>query len=135
MASPSRPLVNLKRPMRWVFRELLGTADLYQLYINNMRICLRKDWKEQVVHHEGKSRADQNLEQLVKVIELHNTACLELLKMNLQGLHLTEIKAERIVQWAIDHDLGLCLLDPATSNGKLMIPRDRQLQKMSMKRH
>ncbi len=33
---------NLKRPMRWVFRELLGTEDLYQLYINNMRICLRK---------------------------------------------------------------------------------------------
>ncbi|CAM6009222.1 unnamed protein product [Sphagnum balticum] len=131
IASPSRPLVNLKRPMRWVFRELLGTEDLYQLYINNMRICLRKnkeqllqDWKEQVVHHEGKSQADQNLEQLVKVIELHNTECPELLKVNLQGLHLTEIKAEMIVQWAIDHHLGLCLLDPATSNGKLMIPRD-----------
>ncbi|CAK9236830.1 unnamed protein product [Sphagnum troendelagicum] len=131
MASPSRPLVNLKRPMRWVFRELLGTEDLYQLYINNMRICLPKnkeqllqDWKKQVVHHEGKRQADQNLEQLVKIIELHNTECPELLKVNLQGLHLTEIKAERIVQWAIDHHLGLCLLDPATSNGKLMIPRD-----------
>jgi hypothetical protein len=28
---------------------------------------LLQDWKEQVVHHEGKSQADQNLEQLVKV--------------------------------------------------------------------
>jgi homoserine kinase len=28
---------------------------------------LLQDWKKQVVHHEGKSQADQNLEQLVKV--------------------------------------------------------------------
>jgi hypothetical protein len=28
---------------------------------------LLQDWKKQVVHHEGKRQADQNLEQLVKV--------------------------------------------------------------------
>lgn len=34
-------------------------------------------------------------------------------------------EAEKVVGWARNHHLGMSLFDPPTSNGKLMIPRDR----------
>jgi hypothetical protein len=34
-------------------------------------------------------------------------------------------KAERVVGWARNHHLGLCLSDPPTNKGKLIIPQNR----------
>jgi hypothetical protein len=64
-------------------------------------------------------------------LEIFSLVSSKSLTVMVYGKHLEQspwilcAEAERIVQWAIDHHLGLCLLDPATSNGKLMIPRDR----------
>jgi hypothetical protein len=44
-------------------------------------------------------------------------------------------EAEKVVGWARNHHLGLCLFDPPTSNGKLMIPRDRYVHNINNSFH
>jgi hypothetical protein len=35
------------------------------------------------------------------------------------------IEAERVIGWEQNHHLGLCLSDPPTNKGKLIIPQNR----------
>jgi len=122
--------LNQRTSTKWIFRELLGSEDVYELFINPIKIYppeedeMLLEWKKQLLHDKEISHAKQNLQQLSQILEMHNMEGEELPALNLWGLNLTKTKAERVVGWARNHHLGLCLFDPPTSNGKLMIPRD-----------
>jgi len=125
-----RTRLNLKTPAAWTVHELLGTDDVYELFVNTIKIYTPKeeqqmrDWKKQLQYDKEISHARKNLKQLLKVLELHNMECPELSKVDLLGLNLTDMKAERVVGWARNHHLGLCLSDPPTNKGKLIIPQN-----------
>ncbi|KAH9544444.1 hypothetical protein CY35_13G120300 [Sphagnum magellanicum] len=125
-----RTRLNLKTPAAWTVHEMLGTDDVYELFVNTIKIYTPKeeqqmrDWKKQLQYDKEISHARKNLKQLLKVLELHNMECPELSKVDLLGLNLTDMKAERVVGWARNHHLGLCLSDPPTNKGKLIIPQN-----------
>lgn len=125
-----RARLNQSTSTRWVFRELLGTEDVYELFPNHVKIYPPKEegtlreWKKQLLGDKEISYAKHNVRQLREILETNNMDCEELLALNILGLSLSKIKAEKVVGWARNHHLGLCLFDPPTSNGKLMIPRD-----------
>ncbi|KAG0563533.1 hypothetical protein KC19_8G038900 [Ceratodon purpureus] len=125
-----RARLNQRTSTRWVFRELLGSEDIYELFPNHVIIYppkeegMLREWKKQLLSNKEISSAKHNIQQLREVLETNNMDCEELQALNLLGLNLSKTKAEKVVGWARNHHLGLCLFDPPTSNGKLMIPRD-----------
>ncbi|CAM6095308.1 unnamed protein product [Calypogeia fissa] len=124
-----RHRLNVKSSTEFPVQEILGTEDIFELFVNTVEITPPQDeetlksWNEQLVMHKILSQAKSNDRLLSKVLELHNMECPDLSNMNLSNLHLTTAKAENVVSWARNHLLASCLT-PSTSNGKLMIPRD-----------
>ncbi|XP_073396851.1 uncharacterized protein [Physcomitrium patens] len=125
-----RSRLNQRTSTRWVFRDLLGSEDVYELFPNHIKIYppkedgMLREWKKQLLKDKEISRAKHNIGQLREVLETNYMDCEGLPALNLLGLDLSKTKAEKVVGWARNHHLGMSLFDPPTSNGKLMIPRD-----------
>ncbi|KAI3986094.1 hypothetical protein MKX01_031209 [Papaver californicum] len=64
-----------------------------------------------------------NLTELHKVIEEHNLSCAELLHVNIDGVILTQQKAEKVVGWARNNYLYGCSL-PSIKGERLNVPRE-----------
>ncbi|KAL2623524.1 hypothetical protein R1flu_003729 [Riccia fluitans] len=126
-----RQRLNLKATTKYLkLKELLGAGDIYEIFVNTVNIVPPKEddalasWNAQIDSHKEISQARSNYRLLQKILELHNMDCPDLDGIDLQGLRLTNSKAENVVGWARNHHLGSCSSTPPTNNGKLMIPRD-----------
>ncbi|KAK9274576.1 hypothetical protein L1049_021825 [Liquidambar formosana] len=62
-----------------------------------------------------------NLNELHKVLEEHELACMDLLHVNTDSVILTKRKAEKVVGWAKNHYLASCLL-PSIKGDRLYLP-------------
>ncbi|KAL3690651.1 hypothetical protein R1sor_004302 [Riccia sorocarpa] len=126
-----RQRLNLKAPAKYFkLKELLGGGDIYDIFVNAVNIVPPQEeealvsWNAQIDSHKEISQARSNYRMLQKILELHNMDCPDLDGTDLQGLRLTNSRAENVVGWARNHHLGSCSSTPPTNNGKLMIPRD-----------
>ncbi|KAG0588419.1 hypothetical protein KC19_2G241400 [Ceratodon purpureus] len=125
-----RSRLNLKSPAgKWTVDEVISPEDIYELFVNTIKIYAPQDeqqlreWRKRLQHDKELCNAKRNLQQLQKVLELHNMDCAELSSLDSFGLNLTDSKAEKVVGWARNHHLGLCLFEPLLVDGKLMIPQ------------
>ncbi|XP_024376047.1 uncharacterized protein [Physcomitrium patens] len=122
-----RARLNVKSPAtKWTVEEVIA-MDIYELFLNTIKISAPqneqqlRDWKKRLNHDKELCNAKRNIQKLHKVLELHNMECPELSSIDSFGLNLTDSKAERVVGWARNHHLGLCLFEPLLVDGKLMI--------------
>ncbi|CAO2812763.1 unnamed protein product [Amaranthus hypochondriacus] len=104
-------------------------TDLNKLFTNVVCIHPPKE-EEQLVTFNKQLEEDRrivisrsNLNELHKVLEEHELACLELLQVDTDGLVLTKQKAEKVVGWAKNHYLASCVL-PSIRGDRLNLPCD-----------
>jgi SpoVK/Ycf46/Vps4 family AAA+-type ATPase len=136
-----RSRLNMKTPAgKWTVEEAISPEDVYELFVNTIKIYAPQDeqqlreWKKRLQHDKELCNAKRNLQQLQKVLELHNMDCAELSSVDSFGLNLTDSKAEKVVGWARNHHLGLCLFEPLLVDGKLMIPHTSMERAMARMR-
>ncbi|CAI9096966.1 OLC1v1033241C1 [Oldenlandia corymbosa var. corymbosa] len=103
--------------------------EIYKLFTNVM--CIHPPKEEDVLRTFNKQVeedrrlviARSNLNELHKVLDENDLACIDLLQLNTDGVILTKRKAESVVGWAKNHYLASCL-HPCIKGNRLYIPRE-----------
>ncbi|KAK9076290.1 hypothetical protein SSX86_004623 [Deinandra increscens subsp. villosa] len=103
--------------------------DIYKIFTNVM--CLHppkeedslKVFNKQIDEDRRIVISRSNINELYKVFEENELACVDLLHVNTDGVILTTKKAENVVGWAKNHYLSTCDL-PSIKSDRLNLPRE-----------
>ncbi|GAA0138911.1 hypothetical protein LIER_00564 [Lithospermum erythrorhizon] len=123
------PLKELTKGLTTNTRSEEDDDDIYKIF-NNV-ICahppkdedLLRTFRKQIEEDGRIVIARSNINELYKVLEEHELACMDLLHLNADGIILTKKKAEKVVGWAKNHCLSSCLL-PLVKGDRMYIPRE-----------
>lgn len=127
-------LAKLPLSLKSLTEGLKGTKrsevnEIFKLFTNVM--CIHSPKEEDLLRTFNKQIEEDrrivisrsNLNELHKVLEEHELACMDLLSVNSDDVILTKQKAEKVVGWAKNHYLASCLL-PSIKGEKLYLPRE-----------
>ncbi|KAL0004951.1 hypothetical protein SO802_012512, partial [Lithocarpus litseifolius] len=121
------PLKRLTEGLKATKRS--GDNEIYKLFNNVLCIYppkeedLLRTFHKQVEEDRRIVITRSNLNELHKVLEEHELSCMDLLRVNTDGVILTKKKAEKVVGWAKNHYLSSCNL-PLIKGERLYLPRE-----------